>query len=205
MVTAFTQLLSGADRSDPNTSYYMQQILDGSTRMSALLNNLLAYIEASREHIDADVTVDCDEALAEALANLRHQIDGTDARVTFDPLPHIQFPRVHVVQLLQNLIGNGIKYRNSEAPHIHISVKRGAGEWVFGVADNGIGIAPEHRQDIFGVFKRLHGSRIPGSGMGLAICQRIVERHGGRIWVESALGHGSTFFFTVPNSTRRQS
>ena len=199
MVTAFTQLLSETRGADPDAGYYMQQVLDGSRRMSALLNNLLAYLEASRDHVDTTENVDCNEALSEALANLSHQAASCGAKITWDGLPKIRCARVHIVQLLQNLISNGIKYRGPEPLCIHVSAREREGEWVFSVADNGIGIAPEHRKEIFGVFKRLHGSRIPGSGMGLAICQRIVERHGGRIWVESEVGRGSKFSFTISN------
>jgi light-regulated signal transduction histidine kinase (bacteriophytochrome) len=121
-----------------------------------------------------------------------------EAAVTWSDLPTVPADEVRMVQLLQNLVGNAIKYRGPEAPRIHVSAHHGNTGWMFSVQDNGIGISPEYAQQIFGVFKRLHGQNYPGTGIGLAICQRIVERYGGRIWVESALGEGSTFFFTLP-------
>jgi two-component system, chemotaxis family, sensor kinase Cph1 len=120
--------------------------------------------------------------------------------VTNQRLPEIVGQRAHFVQLFQNLISNAIKYRGERPPHIHISAEQRDNEWRFAVADNGMGIAPEYHSQIFGVFKRLHGQAISGTGMGLAICQRVVERHNGRIWVESQPGEGTKFYFTMPRS-----
>ena len=121
-------------------------------------------------------------------------------RITFDPLPSVPVHDAHLKQLFQNLLGNAIKYRNLERiPTAHVSVERRDKNWLFSVIDNGIGIEPEYKERIFGLFKRLHAtSEYPGTGIGLAICQRIVERYHGKIWVESKPGQGSTFFFTVP-------
>jgi chemotaxis family two-component system sensor kinase Cph1 len=121
--------------------------------------------------------------------------------VTCGPLPQANGSPAHFFQLFQNLIGNGIKYRGETQPRIHITAQRRGSEWEIAVADNGIGIAPEYHQKIFGVFKRLHGKSIPGTGIGLAICQRVVERHGGRIWVESQQNAGATFRFTLPGAS----
>ncbi len=197
-VSTFTQLLREAlpAHPDPSTSFYMEQIVEGSNRISALLDNLLTYIQATHER-EGLGNVDCNEVLTEVLDNLRHQLNRSEAEVTWDPLPRFYGAHVHLIQVLQNLISNGIKYRGTEPPRVHVSAEEQRGEWVLTVADNGMGIAPEYHKQIFGVFKRLHGSKIPGTGMGLAICQRIVERHGGRIWVESALGQGSRFSFTI--------
>jgi signal transduction histidine kinase len=120
--------------------------------------------------------------------------------VTSGDLPLVLGQDARFVQLFQNLIGNGIKYRAELPPRIHVSAAQRNGEWCFAVADNGIGIEPEYHQMIFGVFKRLHGKAIPGTEIGLAICQRVVERYGGRIWVESQVGHGTTVYFTLPMS-----
>ena len=129
------------------------------------------------------------------------------AEVSSDPLPIIRGQRTHFVQLFQNLIGNGIKYRSNIPPRIHVSAGKQNENWRFAVADNGMGIAPQHHQKVFGVFKRLHGNTIPGTGIGLAICQRVVERYMGRIWVESEPDKGSTFIFTLPigNEARKVS
>jgi signal transduction histidine kinase len=120
------------------------------------------------------------------------------ASISVDPLPCVRGAEVHFVQLFQNLIGNAIKYRGQRPATIHVSAQQINGEWRFEVSDKGIGIAPEYHEKVFAVFKRLHGKKIPGTGVGLAICKRVVERHGGRIWVESQAGQGAKFRFTLP-------
>jgi signal transduction histidine kinase len=144
--------------------------------------------------------VDTNEALAEVLANLGGAITESRAVVTFDRLPPLRVHRAHARQLLQNLIGNAVKYRAEDrAPVVHIGAERVDGHWSFSVRDNGIGIPPEFKEQIFGLFSRLHNAdRYDGTGIGLAICQRIVERYHGRIWVESEPGQGSQFRFTLP-------
>jgi light-regulated signal transduction histidine kinase (bacteriophytochrome) len=136
--------------------------------------------------------------LAGVMQNLSLAVEESGTVITSASLPVVAGPEVHLVQLLQNLIGNAIKYRGPSEPRIEISVRQQGSEWLFAVKDNGMGIAPEYQQKIFGVFTRLHGKSIPGTGIGLAICQRVVQRHGGRIWVESELGQGATFYFTLP-------
>jgi light-regulated signal transduction histidine kinase (bacteriophytochrome) len=136
--------------------------------------------------------------LATAMSNLQLAIVNSGARITFDPLPTVWMDQTQAIQLLQNLIGNALKYHSAEPPHIHLSGRQVGNEWIVSVKDNGLGIEPRFHQHIFTVFKRLHGREYPGTGIGLATCNRIVERHGGRIWVESELGKGSTFFFSVP-------
>ncbi len=139
------------------------------------------------------------EALQTAILNLSSAIDENSAEITHDELPDLPMRKVHLEQLFQNLLGNSIKYRSAEAPRIHVGAQRKEGAWVISVKDNGIGVEAEYRQRIFGIFKRLHRQEdYPGTGMGLAICQRIVERYHGRIWVESEHGHGATFFFAIP-------
>jgi light-regulated signal transduction histidine kinase (bacteriophytochrome) len=143
--------------------------------------------------------VNCEKVIDQVLLNMHGSVEQTGARITWDPLPTVHAHEIRMVQLLQNLVSNAIKYRSVLAPEIHVSSERREGDWLFSVRDNGIGIAPEYWQQVFGIFKRLHGQNYEGTGIGLAICQRIVERYGGRIWVESTSGAGSIFFFTIPH------
>jgi light-regulated signal transduction histidine kinase (bacteriophytochrome) len=136
--------------------------------------------------------------LAKALTNLQAAIDESGAIVTFDPMPTLVAEEVMLMQLFQNLISNSIKYRGEEPPRIHVSASKDGEGWRFAVRDNGIGIDPQDAERVFGMFKRLHGSEIPGTGIGLAICRKMIERQGGRIWLESEPGKGSTFQFTIP-------
>jgi hypothetical protein len=137
-------------------------------------------------------------ALEQALQNLQTAVAVSGAEIHCGNLPALPVAEAHLVQLFQNLIGNAIQYRGAGAPEIRIPAKLLHGEWVFSVRDNGMGIPPEFHKQIFGLFKRLHGREIPGTGMGLAMCQKIAERYGGRIWVESETGHGAEFFFALP-------
>jgi len=181
------------------TAEYLDFLRNAATRMEMLVRDLLAYTQVTR--LDAPIgEVDANHAIAEVIANLGGAITESGAAVTFDRLPSVQVHSAHMRQLLQNLIGNAIKYRSDDrAPAVHIGAERQDGCWVFTVRDNGIGIQPEFREQIFGLFSRLHNAdRYPGTGIGLAICQRIVERYHGRIWVESGPGCGSAFRFTLP-------
>jgi two-component system, chemotaxis family, sensor kinase Cph1 len=138
--------------------------------------------------------------LTMALEGIEALICETEAEVTSGELPTVLGDLTQLVQLFQNLVGNGIKYRGAFRPRIHISAKRQKGEWLFSVTDNGIGIDPEHHERVFELFRRLHTQKaFPGDGIGLTLCRRIVGRHGGKIWLESELGKGSTFFFTISN------
>jgi light-regulated signal transduction histidine kinase (bacteriophytochrome) len=167
--------------------------------MEVLVGDLLAYTQVTRLDMPAEPT-DANEALAAALASLSGAIAQSGASVTSDPLPALRIPGIHLQQLFQNLIGNAIKYRNpNRAPFVQVSGKEQKGSWIFSVRDNGIGIEAEYKEHIFGLFKRLHtADEYSGTGIGLAICQRIVERYHGRIWVESEPGKGSTFVFALP-------
>jgi signal transduction histidine kinase len=178
---------------------FLGYIVEGAERMETLIRDLLAYSRAGRQAA-ALKTVNCGRALRVALNNLRGAIENSGALVTYDDLPEITANETEAVQLLQNLVGNAIKYRSPDrAPQVHVSASRTDTGWIFEVRDNGIGIPEEAHDRIFGVFQRLHGRDMPGSGIGLATCTRIVERYGGRIWVESELGAGSRFKFHIPD------
>jgi len=185
---------------DDKGKEYLAFVRTGAIRMEALVKDLLAYTQAAgRDQKIEDV--DSEQALARSLANLATTIRETQAAITHDPLPVVRIGEVQLQQLFQNLVGNAIKYsRDAESPRIHIRANLIADRWQFAVQDNGIGIHPDHKEKIFGIFKRLHtDGKYPGTGIGLAICQKIVERSGGRLWVESAgEGKGSTFYFTLP-------
>ncbi len=178
---------------------FLGNVKAAAVRMQTLVSDLLSYTQAASITEEAPEPGEADAALRAALANLTAAINRSGASITHDPLPAVRVREVHLQQIFQNLIGNAIKYRRDEPLRIHVSAERKDGHWLFSVKDNGIGIGPEYQEQIFGLFKRLHTNRkYPGTGIGLAICQRIAERHRGRIWVESELGKGSVFFFTVP-------
>jgi len=143
-------------------------------------------------------SIDLNLVFRKVLENCKATIDESGASITGDYLPRVNGYEPHFVQLFQNLISNALKYRGQQTPRIHVSAMNESGMWRLAVADNGIGIDPRYHRQIFGVFKRLHDKTIPGTGMGLAICQRVVERYGGRIWVESQVNQGAKFYFTLP-------
>ncbi len=175
--------------------------VEGARRMNTLIDGLLAYINASSELAPPSEAVPMEPALEEAVGNLGAAIAETGATVTHDEMPSLRVAPVHVQQLFQNLIGNAMKYRGAAAPVIQVSAREQGGAWIFSVQDNGIGIAPEHRERVFELGKRLHtASQYEGTGIGLAICKRLVERYGGRIWVESEVEQGATFFFSIPDA-----
>ena len=197
----FTALLSKRYKGnlDSDADEFIGYVVDGADRMETMIRDLLMYSRAGRLDKALD-RVECGYALETALRNLHSAIENSGAVITSDPLPAVMANGVELVQLFQNLIGNAIKYRSERKPHIEIAAAAGLREWTIEVRDNGIGILPVHQQRIFGVFQRLHGKELPGSGIGLATCARIVARLGGRIWVESTYGVGSTFKFTLPKS-----
>jgi PAS domain S-box-containing protein len=200
MVALFSEMLHStySGQLDPDADQYISYVVNGAKRMEQLLRDLLAYSQAGSSSEGPAQPVDCTTVIEKVMLNLRAAIEQNGATVEWSDLPTIPAHEVRMVQLLQNLIGNAIKYRGLEPPKIHVSAEQRGSGWAFCVRDNGIGIDPEYAQQIFGVFKRLHGHNYPGTGIGLAICQRIVERYGGRIWVESTLGQGSRFYFTLP-------
>ncbi len=198
-VTNFTELLAKRYKGklDKDADEFIGFVVDGSTRMQRMINDLLEYSRVGTRGKPFQPT-DCEIVFNEAIANLKVTIEGSGAAITHDPLPTITADRSQMVQLLQNLLSNAIKFCK-EKPSVHVSARQEGNDWVFSVCDNGIGIAPEFFDRLFQIFQRLHTrSEYPGTGIGLAICKKIVERHGGRIWVESEVGKGSTFYFTIP-------
>ncbi len=184
---------------DPTADQFIQYMMDGAQTMQKLIETLLAYARegeksARREAVPVSKTVET------VLANLKSEIEKTEAEIIAEALPVVEADPVQLLQLLQNLIGNALKYRSEARPRITIGAKKQQRQWLFSVEDNGIGISAEQRESIFAPLKRLHGPEIEGTGIGLAICKKIVERAGGRIWVESQIGQGSTFYFTLPES-----
>ena len=202
MVATYTQLLAEryGGRLDENADKYIHYAVDGALRMQVLIQDLLAFSRIGRQGKERG-EVDCNAAVESALKNLQAAIQESSARVECQSLPTVLAEASLLSQLFQNLIGNAIKFRASEPPVIRITAEHESHEWMFSVSDNGIGIAPDYAETIFAIFKRLHTrAEYPGSGIGLAICKKIVEQHGGRIWLESKSGSGSTFKFTVPGS-----
>ncbi|HLJ48230.1 MAG TPA: ATP-binding protein [Bryobacteraceae bacterium] len=185
---------------DATALEFIDYAVKGADRMQALVRDLLAYSRIGRSK-NPRVLISCNQVLEMALNNLHVAIENSGTKVNFGELPSLLADEVELVQLFQNLVSNAIKYRGDQSPRIDILASRIPQEWLFEVRDNGIGIPPEQQKRIFGVFQRLHGSEYPGTGIGLATCAKIVEHHGGRIWVESQPGLGSTFKFTIHDPT----
>jgi PAS domain S-box-containing protein len=187
---------------DETAQTFLDYVIAAAKRMEKLVHDLLLYTQTASGEEVVPETADAGEALSGALANLSLAVNEAGAQVTNDPLPVVEIRSVHLQQLFQNLIGNAIKYRGTQQPRIHISAREQHDHWLFSVQDNGIGIDADYKERIFGIFKRLHtADKYSGTGIGLAICKRIIERYRGRIWVESELGKGSTFFFTIQSRT----
>jgi two-component system sensor histidine kinase/response regulator len=178
---------------------FIDHIVTAARHMDSLLNDLLAYTTHGNAECDMNAECDAEAVWVAVLMALDVAIRESDAVITHDPLPQVSADFNELLQLFQNLIGNGLKYRREEVPRIHVSAERREDQWLFSVQDNGLGIDPSYSDQIFGIFKRVHGREYPGNGIGLAICKKIVERHNGRIWVESEPAKGSTFFFTLPH------
>jgi len=199
MVSSYVQLLARRYKGklDQDADEFIDFAVDGATRMQRLINDLLLYSRVGTRGKPFEPT-DSYQALAAALDNLQLAIQDNNATVTHDPLPAVMADGSQLVQLFQNLIGNAIKFHGTEKPLVHVGARRQDNEWVFSIRDNGIGIAPENFERIFVIFQRLHGrGEYPGTGIGLAVCKRIIERHGGKIWLESEPGKGTTFHFTL--------
>lgn len=215
MIASYVQLLERRYRGklDADADEFIGYAVDGAKRMQTLINDLLSYSRVGTKGRPFEPT-DCEKVLDHVLSDLKGAIEDSHAQVTHNPLPTVNADPVQIAQLLQNLVNNAIKFHGDQPPRVHISAKPpteppdqgqpgqpgpAAKEWLFSVRDNGIGIPPEHRDRIFLIFQRLHTRQeYPGTGIGLAVAKRIVERHGGRIWVESEPGLGSTFYFTIP-------
>ena len=204
MVASYTQLLAKRykGRLDSDADEFIAFAVDGCSRMQGLIQDLLAYSRAGTNGKTL-CEVSGEEALQGALTNLRITIEQSGAVVSHDSLPAIETDETQLTQVFQNLVGNAIKYRAAEAPRVHVSAaKNGDNEWIFSVRDNGLGIAPQYFDRIFVLFQRLHGrNEFEGTGIGLAICKKVLERLGGRIWVDSQLGTGSTFYFALPGKS----
>jgi len=202
-ISGFVQLLQleYEGKLDKQAQDWIRRTVQSIEQMQTLIRDLLSYsrVDARSRPFTQIPFLDI---VNDALTLLDSSIHDSGAQVTWGPLPEIMGDRSQLVQLVQNLIGNGLTYRGDQPPRIHVSVERRGTEWIFSVRDNGIGIDPKYREQIFEIFKRLHDQKeYPGTGIGLAVCRRVVNRHGGKIWVESELGHGSTFRFTIPEGT----
>jgi PAS domain S-box-containing protein len=201
VIVGFLQLLQRRyqGKFDTEADEFIQFSVDGARQMQGMIQALLAY---SRVETQGEIFVETDveQILNRTLTRLRIAIEESSAVITHDPLPSLSVDAVQMGQLLQNLIANSIKFRGETPPQIHIAAERKEGEWVLSIHDSGIGIEAQYHDRIFHIFQRLHTRlEYPGTGIGLAICKRIVERHGGRIWVESELGRGTSFYFTIPD------
>ena len=200
MVASYTQLLAERyeNQLDDKAKKFIHYAVDGAVRMQLLINDLLVFSRVGTKGKPLE-PVDAHAVLGEAIKNLKMSIDEAKALVTNEELPTVRVDASQLAQVFQNLISNALKFRGEKPPHIHISSKDNKQEWLFSVKDNGIGIEPQYTEKVFVIFQRLHTkAEYPGSGIGLAICKKIVERHGGRIWFESEFGQGATFFFTIP-------
>ena len=202
MVSSYMDLLERRYKGklDKDADEFIGFAVDGAERMQRLINDLLAYSRLGTSS-QPFAPASCEAALGLALGNLKLAIQDCKARISHDPLPEVIGDEAQLVQLFQNLVGNAIKFHGEKAPFVQISAEPKGNEWVFSVEDNGIGIDPQYAERIFIIFQRLQGrDQYEGTGIGLASCKRIVERHGGRIWVESTPGNGATFFFTLPKN-----
>ncbi len=200
MVSSFTRLLEKRykGRLGKDADEFIAYIVDGSTRMQAIINDLLAYSRVGTRGKPFEPT-DFESVFNQVIINLKVAIEQSGAVVTHDSLPTITVDTSQMIQLLQNLISNAIKFRGKKLPRVYIHAEKKGNEWVVSVQDNGIGIAPEFFGRLFQIFQREHPiGEYPGTGIGLATCKKIVERHGGKIWAESVEGKGSTFYFTIP-------
>ena len=206
MVASYTQLLEKRykDKLDADANDFIGYAVDGAKRMQQLINDLLTYSRVGTKGKPFEPT-DCMTVFEAAVANLDVSIRESGAEVTSDPLPPVMADEAQLVQLFQNLIDNAVKFHGEEPPRVHVSVEQKGDEWVFSVRDNGIGIEPQYLEHAFRVFQRLHSGKYRGTGIGLSIAKRIVERHGGRIWLESQPGKGTIVHFTIPAKGGKQS
>ncbi|HEY9641787.1 MAG TPA: ATP-binding protein, partial [Coleofasciculaceae cyanobacterium] len=201
MVTSYLQLLERRYKGqlDADADDFIGFAVDGASRMKTLINDLLCYSRVGT-HGKPFQAIDCSRIVKQAIANLKIALEESNATITYDDLPEVLGDPGQLTQLFQNLLGNAVKFRGKALPTVHIGVERQGEAWLFAVRDNGIGIESQYAERIFVIFQRLHQrAQYPGTGIGLAICKKIVERHGGKIWLQSELGKGSTFYFTLPH------
>jgi PAS domain S-box-containing protein len=201
MVSSYLQLLERryGSQLDETASEFIGYAVDGATRMKRLISDLLSFSRVNTR-AQEPVLTDLNRVVEQVLKDLQMAVEENEATITYDPMPHLKVDATQLAQVFQNLIGNSLKFRSGQPPQVHIGAKRLDGGWQFSVRDNGIGIDPRYADRIFIIFQRLHTrEEYSGTGIGLAICKKIVERHGGRIWMESQLGQGATFFFTLPD------
>lgn len=201
MITIYSQMLKKryAGKLDEQADEYIRYSVEGAARMEMLVRGLLMYTRVTAVVDEPTETVDLNNVLAQTTAILHIMISETGASIRYEKLPEVYAHEIHMQQIFQNLISDAIKYRSDKPPMITVAAAPRGREWLLSVSDNGIGIHEDYKEQIFGLFRRLHTSNeYSGTGIGLAICQRIVERYGGRIWVESVVGEGSTFYFTLP-------
>jgi light-regulated signal transduction histidine kinase (bacteriophytochrome) len=205
MVASFTQLLAKrySGRLDETADRYIHYAVDGAKRMQELIADLLAYSRVNNKELDLRQT-GCEAVVLEAMRNLDVAIKESGACIDWDPLPSLWVDQGQLTQVFQNLLANAIKFRRKEeCPRIHVSAVDSGVEWLISVRDNGIGIDPRHAERVFQMFQRLHTrAEYPGTGIGLAVCKKVIERHGGKLWVESEPGAGSTFRFKIPKPER---
>jgi light-regulated signal transduction histidine kinase (bacteriophytochrome) len=204
-ISGFVQLLRSEyeGKLDEQAQDWIRRTVQSIGQMQTLIRDLLSYARVDARSRPF-TQIPFHDIVTDALTLLESSIHDSGGQVTCGPLPEIMGDRSQLVQLIQNLIGNGLTYHGDEPPHIHISAERSGKEWIFSVRDNGIGIDPKYYEQIFEIFKRLHDQKdYPGTGIGLAVCRRVVSRHGGKIWVESEPGHGTTFHFTIPEGTEQ--
>jgi PAS domain S-box-containing protein len=205
-VSIYTQLLAHRYKGglQGDADQYINFIVEGAERMEKLIHDLLDFSRVDARGTDFFTGVNCEDSLDDAILNLRSLIDESGAVITHEPLPSIVGDPIQITRLFQNLLVNSMKYRSDEAPAIHVASKENGTEWIFSVRDNGIGIEPQYAEKVFGIFKCLQPrDRTTGTGMGLAICRKIVTRHDGRIWVDSSQPIGTTLFFTLPRKSAK--
>jgi len=207
MVSSYLQLIERRykNRLDKDADEFIAFAVDGATRMQKMINKLLLYSRIGKQS-ESLKPIDCEDILDQVVANLAAAIQESGVIVTRDPLPTVMANDALLIELLQNLIGNAVKFRGKKSPGVHVKAEKKGSDWVFSVRDNGIGVDPRHAGLVFQIFQRLHGrSEYPGTGIGLAICRRIVEYHGGNIWLESEPTKGSTFYFSIPVAEGKKS
>jgi PAS domain S-box-containing protein len=200
MVASYVQLLQRRyeGKLDKNADEFINYAVDGAKRMGVMIDDLLQFSRVGTRGKPFQIT-DCESVFEKVINNLQIIIAESGSKITHDPLPKVYGDDVQLTQLFQNLIVNALKFHGDNIPEVHVTARKKGLEWIFSVRDNGIGIDPQYFDRVFIIFQRLHNkSEYPGSGIGLAICKKIVERHGGKIWIESELGKGSTFYFSIP-------